>query len=485
MSAVEHHIIHRQIVEMAFGGPEAEALAAQGRLARLCHDWLAPALEAALTRVGPADEHWRIDRLEIDIGSLRLDELERLGVLVGEAVERELGGVRAWPSRPSRRSGQAPDSGGERSGPATPAVPFERRTPAEAARDAFLHFLRTGVLPWWFRLPRGKTLEETLGEAEPAVVSGAAVLARGLAEVLRLPAALERLVRQFSPRLLGALLAALSSEAAAALAERLEGLPGRPAPGDPEQALPRRRLWALAFAAAVAGEKLPDSSRVARPAENVAPAEDAAPAAQPDDAAVHDLRGAPPVPPRVRADPTRPSAPPPDHERPIDAELEQGLHVEHAGVVLLHPFLPRLFEKLGLADGETLREPERALGLLDFLATGRPRAPEHDLVVAKHLCGVPLDTSVASLELTAAERDEALVMLEAVIGHWEALGGTSVDGLRGSFLVRRGRLSRRGGEDVLQLEPAGYDVLLDQLPWGIGLIQLPWMRRALHVEWRL
>ena len=482
MSAVQHHIIHRQIVEMAFGGPEAEALAAQRRLARLCHDWLAPALEAALTRVAPADEHWRIDRLEIDIGSLRLDELERLGTLVGEAVERELGGCRAWPTRPSHPWGHAPDSGDEPSGSAGPAVPFERRTPAEAARDALFHFLRTGVLPWWFRLPLGRTLEETLGEAEPAVVSDAAALARGLAEVLRLPAALERLVRQFSPRLLGALLAALSSEAAAALAGRLEDLPGRPTPGTPEQAPPRLRLWALAFAAAVGAERPPAEWWIATPAE------EAALGARPDDAAAPDRRSSPPAQPRVRAEPAPTAEPPPrappDREGPLDAELEHGLHVEHAGVVLLHPFLPRLFEKLGLADGETLREPDRALGLLDFLATGRPRAPEHDLVVAKRLCGVPLDMPVASLELTSPERDEALVMLEAVIGHWEALGGTSVEGLRGSFLVRRGRLTRRGGEDVLQLEPAGYDVLLDQLPWGIGLIQLPWMRRTLHVEWR-
>ena len=29
----------------------------------------------------------------------------------------------------------------------------------------------------------------------------------------------------------------------------------------------------------------------------------------------------------------------------------------------------------------------------------------------------------------------------------------------------------------------GHDVLLDTLPWGIGLVLLPWMEQPLHVEW--
>jgi len=56
--------------------------------------------------------------------------------------------------------------------------------------------------------------------------------------------------------------------------------------------------------------------------------------------------------------------------------------------------------------------------------------------------------------------------------------------LRGSFFVRPGKLSRRGSDDLLQVEARSYDLLLDRLPWGIGLIQLPWMKSILWVEWR-
>jgi hypothetical protein len=82
------------------------------------------------------------------------------------------------------------------------------------------------------------------------------------------------------------------------------------------------------------------------------------------------------------------------------------------------------------------------------------------------------------------EEEEAAALLSAVIRHWDALGDASAEALRGTFLTRPGRLSRRGDEDVLQVEARSVDILLDRLPWGIGMIQLPWMGKILWVEWR-
>ena len=71
-----------------------------------------------------------------------------------------------------------------------------------------------------------------------------------------------------------------------------------------------------------------------------------------------------------------------------------------------------------------------------------------------------------------------------MIQHWTALRSTSPDALRGTFLARPGKLSRRpDGDWLLQVEPLSYDILLDQLPWGISMIQLPWMPQMLRVEW--
>lgn len=166
--------------------------------------------------------------------------------------------------------------------------------------------------------------------------------------------------------------------------------------------------------------------------------------------------------------------------------MKEGVYVNCAGVVLLHPFLPHFFQALGIAAEGRLLQPERALCLLHFLATGQAIAPEYDLLLPKLLCNVPVDQPVeADVNLTAAEFDEATALLDAVIKHWDVLGNTSVDGLRGTFLVRSGKLSRRDdGDWLLQVEAQSFDILLDQLTWGFRMIQLPWMEKMLWVEWR-
>ena len=40
------------------------------------------------------------------------------------------------------------------------------------------------------------------------------------------------------------------------------------------------------------------------------------------------------------------------------------------------------------------------------------------------------------------------------------------------------------GDWLLRVEARTVDILLDQLPWGVSLVKLPWMDRLLRVEWR-
>jgi hypothetical protein len=166
-------------------------------------------------------------------------------------------------------------------------------------------------------------------------------------------------------------------------------------------------------------------------------------------------------------------------------EAEEGLYIENAGLVLLHPFLVRFFLSLGIADQDELLQPERALCLLHYLATGQSIVPEYELVLPKILCNIPLPAPVETdLDLSGPEKDEACALFQAVIRHWDALGNTSPDGLRETFLLRPGRVSRRyDGDWLLQVERKTCDILLDQLPWGIGMIKLPWMEKMLWVEW--
>ena len=162
-----------------------------------------------------------------------------------------------------------------------------------------------------------------------------------------------------------------------------------------------------------------------------------------------------------------------------------GLFINYAGLVLLHPFLPQFFRGIGIAEKEALLYPNRALYVLHYLATGKWNAPEYDLAFMKVLCGIPVE-SVTDPEdgPRSEEEDETAALLYAVIRHWKALKNTSPESLRETFLKRAGKVSEQSnGEWLLQVESKGYDVLLDQLPWGISMIRLPWMQYMLHVEW--
>jgi hypothetical protein len=172
-----------------------------------------------------------------------------------------------------------------------------------------------------------------------------------------------------------------------------------------------------------------------------------------------------------------------------DSDEAFGLAAHHAGLVLLHPFLSRFFEVVGIvASGERelpRRELPRAAALLAFLATGTEEALEHELTLVKSLLGLSPESPlpIADGLLRDTDRQEAEALLYAVIDHWSLLKSTSVEGLRSSFLQRRGLLRDAESGFRLQVESGPFDVLLSGLPWGIGIVKLPWMTRALFTEW--
>ena len=175
-------------------------------------------------------------------------------------------------------------------------------------------------------------------------------------------------------------------------------------------------------------------------------------------------------------------------EAPDTDPLTEQIAVGNAGLVLVSPYLPRLFSMLGLADERAFIGPEaasRAALLLQALATGHAAAPESELVLNKLLCGLPLDAPLPRvIDLSDAERDAIDGLIGAVIQHWRILGTTSIDGLRGTFLRRAGHLARRDDAWQLAVEPGPFDMLIDQLPWGYATLRHPWMERVIHVDWR-
>ena len=166
-----------------------------------------------------------------------------------------------------------------------------------------------------------------------------------------------------------------------------------------------------------------------------------------------------------------------------------GYPASDAGLVLLHPFLSRLFIAVGITPAGTAELPEavlpRAAALLHWLMSGREEVYEFELTTVKVLLGLAPDRMllVGNGLLSDTDKEEAHALLAAAIAHWGALGKTGVAALRTSFLQRRGLLRDIGSGWQLQVEPESFDMLLGKLPWGISIVRLPWMTRPIFIEW--
>ena len=161
--------------------------------------------------------------------------------------------------------------------------------------------------------------------------------------------------------------------------------------------------------------------------------------------------------------------------------------VGNAGLILLHPFFPTYFNRLGmLADGRFIDEAARLRGvqLLQYLATGGAEHEEHHLPLNKLLCGLQISLPVPRL-LDVTEGEKALTdeLFGVLFSQWAKMKNSTIDGFRQSFILREGMMERREESWTMVVEQRGYDVLLATSPWAFGNIKTPWMEQMLYVDW--
>ena len=170
------------------------------------------------------------------------------------------------------------------------------------------------------------------------------------------------------------------------------------------------------------------------------------------------------------------------------SQMSGGLHLKNAGMVLVAPYIPRLFSMLQLTENGqfiNMEAAERGVHLLQYLVSGKTHTEEYELVLNKILCGISTSIPVcAGIELSLQEQETMQQMLLSIIQHWRALGKTSITGLRETFLQRQGWL--RLEEDAWQLEvkEQTFDMLVDSIPWSYSLVKFSWMDKPLYVSWR-
>ena len=476
------------------------------------------ALDRAFDTMAPRDEVWHLPRLALTIRLADVPGVQAAGL--AEQVEVAMRAALAQAAAPPRRTADPDLEAGDGGASAAPssslppaALGWCQSVVAEGVQ-ALQHYLATGLLPWTLAglaaEPARQALSAAALQAAQSSPSADAALdallpsARGaerIGALLRwlplLPAALRRrwIAAQPAPVALPAAVAEawrrwIDADAAERIewqalwlagpldAAMLQAHPAlRPGTASGEQPFVPALRSALTAALQSAANPRALVRSVASDASRDTPRADLSDILPAITAA---LLPAPESP--ITPDVAQPLAP--DIAPASDSWL-----VPLAGLVLLHPWLARLLDGCGVLDdsGRQIAAAQlpRACALLHALACDDADPAEHELPFIKLLLGLEPDAplSVALPRLTPADHEEIAALLAAVRDHWSALRGSGNDGLRLSYLQRRGLLARGDGVWQLRMQGESFDLLLGLLPWSIGLVRLPWMRKPLVVEW--
>ena len=190
-----------------------------------------------------------------------------------------------------------------------------------------------------------------------------------------------------------------------------------------------------------------------------------------------------------REKPDTPEVEKPRRKRPLK-KLGEEIYVSNAGMPIIHPYLPQLFNMSGLLsiDRKAFKSElaaTRAIHMIQYLINKEQDPPEEKLVLNKLFVGMEIDHPLIPLEdpLTEKELETMEGMMKAVVGRWSVMKNSHPDYVRKTFLDRDGRLSKRGDKWVLKVEKKGFDILVNKIPWSINPVRLPWREENIDVEW--
>lgn len=536
------HLIVRQILDLHLGSSR-EAFGTQQRLSRFFQEEAAPALERLFDRIAPPGKVVRIERLEVDLGFLQANQIDteetlrKLVRAVEEAIQKALHSAGPDHSTNSANSVFLQwlyflESGvlpwyAENSLPAGWQMVVLEQLGLDATAAIRLRRLLSGATSSLDRLIRQHS--DDFLEAVGTLLTGRShVMVQQVIQELLHIHHLPRVARQknlpplpdaretrnqlwkwvfandFGERraldmealLSGFIRYRFSSEWLGAWAPAIRGKRSKELPV-------LHRLWPRLVAAEEAGKRKPagaknavDQSDSQADGEKTQAADSARSSAQQPgqqekrEGAGQSLSNDATLRPPERA--AQPEAAlffqAKAEPAPVLPDKEEIWQIANAGIVLANGYLTRFFSNLDLLKPDRqFRDAgaqNKAALLIHFLATGETEAPEYLLLLPKVLCGIPAGAPLEFFTpLDPSETEEALALLQAMIGHWEALGNTSADGLREGFLKRNGRLRRSDDGWRLQIERQTIDILLDRSPFGFNVIKLPWMKDPLRVEW--
>ncbi len=488
-----NHTIRKQSLELNIKGIN-EDVDLENKVVSLYYEKIVPVIEKVLDELNVDGKVIRYDKIEIDTGSFELNTLmEELAPRVEKILRQEL--KKAFHEISSDK----------------PAVAQVEQWTAD--REVLLFYLEYGYLPWWGQIKSREELEKTMK----------VLLAANDEQMLRFLSIhksdhniTSRLAYQFSKEIILRILVLLFpsdyerftvfvTELAEALKKLPAGqyiIPGRDEifrslfiylSSDKQRSETTFLVMLLLKMTRTGKEEAHDFGQLIEDISKLALMTDKIYSSSlPDSVMI--LLNKPEVRDALVADTTtglingpggKGERPEPVEEKERAEELE--VYISNAGLILLWPFLERFFEDLHYTENKKFLSKDhqrRAALLLQYMATGKKRLAEHDMVLNKILVGLDLyEPLPRKLILRGGEKKNSIMLLRSVIEQWPVLKKTSVPGLREAFINREGRVTRKEKSYSLKVHQKAYDILLDKLPWPVTIVKLPWMQKPLYIEW--
>ncbi|WP_350307139.1 contractile injection system tape measure protein [Photorhabdus viridis] len=161
--------------------------------------------------------------------------------------------------------------------------------------------------------------------------------------------------------------------------------------------------------------------------------------------------------------------------------------VSNAGILILWPILPALFNQLGLLEEQKFIHRQSqfsAVNCLDYLIWETEEAHRERKVLNNVLCGLITDEDSESIPF---EPEKQLIIdqwLDAVISQLPAWKKLSHNDARQLFLQRPGKLLINELEIKITIQHQPFDALLADWPWPLNIAKLPWLDRPLLIDWQ-
>ncbi|TDB57282.1 contractile injection system tape measure protein [Photorhabdus khanii] len=161
--------------------------------------------------------------------------------------------------------------------------------------------------------------------------------------------------------------------------------------------------------------------------------------------------------------------------------------VSNAGILVLWPILPALFNRLSLLEKQKFIHRQAqfsAADLLDYLIWGAEETQTERKTLNRVLCGLTANEDTESFPVEPETQLIADQWLDTIIRQLPSWKKLSRNDARQLFLQRPGELLVDKQEIKITVQHEPFDALLTDWPWPLNIAKLPWLDRPLRIDWQ-